>query len=224
MTRAEWVALANRPENIIRSHTVVATPPLVPELRLHLLTEACPLWREGEKEAAAAGLVEPYWAFAWPGGQALARHVLDHPDLVRGKHVLDFGAGGAVEAIAALRAGAASALAADVDPFAAVAARLNAKLNGVALETICDDLLGRTIDADVVLAGDVFYERELADRAIGWMREAARRGALVLLADPLRGFLDDPGLRRVGIHDAPYDGEVHSPTLRPTAIYSVEPG
>jgi predicted nicotinamide N-methyase len=201
---------------------VVAVPPLVPELRLHLLTEQCPLWRAGEKEAAAAGLVEPYWAFAWPGGQALARHVLDHPEIVRGKRVLDFGSGGAIEAIAAVRAGAASALAADVDPMAGAAALLNAELNGVRLETTSDDLLGTEVDAQVVLAGDVFYERDLADRAIRWLHELAGRGATVLLADPSRGHLDPAALRRIAVYDAPYDGEVVSPTLRPTAVYSVE--
>jgi predicted nicotinamide N-methyase len=208
-------------QTLIRSHTVITAVPLVPELRMHLLTEACPLWRAGEKEAAAAGLVEPYWAFAWPGGQALARHVLDRPELVRGKRVLDFGSGGAVEAIAALRAGAASAVAADVDALAAVAARLNADLNGVALETTSEDVLGKPVDADVVLAGDVFYERELAERTIRWLRELAGGGAVVLLGDPTRGFLDVSGLRRAAVYDAPYDGEVTSPTLRPTPIYSI---
>jgi predicted nicotinamide N-methyase len=214
-------ASANELRALIRSHTVVAIPPLVPELRLHLLTDRCPLWRRGEKEAAAAGLVEPYWAFAWPGGQALARHVLDRPELVRGKRILDFGAGGAIEAIAALKAGAASAVAADIDPLAATAARLNAELNGVELETTSDDLLGSAVDADVVLAGDVFYERELAERAIRWLRELAGRDALVLLGDPSRGFLDAAGLERVAVYHAPYDGEVASPTLRATAIYSI---
>jgi predicted nicotinamide N-methyase len=211
----------DRIRRLISMHTLVAVPPLVPELRLHLLTEQCPLWRAGEKEAAAAGLVDPYWAFAWPGGQALARHVLDHPEIVRGKRVLDLGAGGAIEAIAALRAGAASALAADIDRIATAAALLNAGLNGVRLEATSADLLGTDVDADVILAGDVFYERDLAERALRWLREAAGRGAFVLIADPSRGYLDAASLRRVAVYDAPYDGEVVSPTLRPTAIYSI---
>lgn len=215
-------SIDERLRTLVAKHTVIAVPPLVPELRLHLLTEQCPLWRAGEKEAAAAGLVEPYWAFAWPGGQALARYVLDHPEIVRGKRVLDFGSGGAIEAIAALKAGAKAALAADVDPLAAAAAMLNAELNAVRVETTTEDLLGHEVDAQVILAGDVFYERDLAERASRWLAEAAARGATVLLADPSRGYLDAGALRRVATYDAPYDGEVASPTLRRTSIYSME--
>jgi predicted nicotinamide N-methyase len=152
------------PEELVLQHTVVATPPLCPELRLHLVTETCPLWRATEADLARLGLSEPYWAFCWPGGQALARHLLDHPALVAGARVLDFGAGSGVEAIAALRAGAAHALAADIDPLAGVACRLNARLNDVALEVTDEDLVGSDRGWDVVLVGDMFYERRLAER------------------------------------------------------------
>lgn len=190
---------------LIRAHTVVARTALVPEIALHLITEECLLWHASEEQAAAAGLVEPYWAFAWPGGQALARHVLDHPALVREKRVLDFGSGCAIEAIAALKAGAASALCADLDPLAAEAARENAALNGVRVETTEENLLGSAVDADVILAGDVFYDRELAARALAWLRG---QRALVLIGDPSRGFLDTSSLRLEESYDASPDGEL----------------
>jgi predicted nicotinamide N-methyase len=203
---------------LIRAHTLVVPAPLAPELRLHLLTEACPLWRANEAEAAAAGLVEPWWAFCWPGGQALARYVLDHPQTVRGKRVLDFGSGCAACALAALRAGASSAVAVDVDPLAAAAARLNAELNDLPLETEARDLVGQPIDADVVLAGDVFYETVLAARAMRWLRSL---GVPVLLGDPSRGFLDTGGLERVATYLAHADGETAGNALRETHVYRV---
>ncbi|MFL5451124.1 MAG: class I SAM-dependent methyltransferase [Myxococcales bacterium] len=201
---------------VIRAHTVVVPAPLVPELRLHLLTEDCPLWRANEAEAAAVGLVEPWWAFCWPGGQALARYVLDHPATVRGKRVLDFGSGGAVEALAALRAGAASAVAVDVDPFASAAAGLNAELNALPLGTETRDLIGCAIDADVVLAGDVFYEKDLAARALRWLRSA---GVPVLIGDPSRGFLEAGGLDRLATYLAHADGDTSGAALRETHVY-----
>jgi predicted nicotinamide N-methyase len=201
---------------LIRAHTVIVPAPLVPELRLRLLTEACPLWRANEEEAAAAGLVEPWWAFSWPGGQALARYVLDHPETVRGKRVLDFGAGCAVEALAALRAGAATAVAIDVDPIAAAAARLNAELNGLPLDTGTRDPVGDLVAADLVLAGDVFYEKALAARAVRWLQSL---GVPVLLGDPARGFLDPGGLERAATYLAHADGDTTGAALRETHVY-----
>ena len=203
-------------EQTIRSHTIVVAAPLLPELRLHLLTESCPLWRASEAEAARAGLADPWWAFCWPGGQALARYVLDHPEIVRGKRVLDFGSGCAVEALAALRAGAASAVAADVDPVAATAARLNADLNGLTVETATRDLVGERVDADLVLAGDVFYEKDLASRALPWLRSV---GVPVLIGDPSRGFLDLDGLTRLATYRAHADGDTAGTVLRETSVY-----
>jgi len=203
---------------VIRAHTLVVPAPLVPELRLHLLSEACPLWRANEAEAAAAGLVEPWWAFCWPGGQALARYLLDHPGTVRGKRVLDFGSGCAVEALAALRAGAASAVAVDVDPLASAAARLNAELNALRLATETRDLVGLAIDADIVLAGDVFYDKDLAARALPWLRSA---GVPVLLGDPSRGFLDAGGLERVATYLAHADGDTSGAAFRETHVYRI---
>jgi predicted nicotinamide N-methyase len=202
----------------LATHTVVARAPLLPEIALHLITEACPLWRASETEAAAHGLVEPYWAFCWPGGQALARYVLDHPSLVRGRRVLDFGSGCGVEAIAAMLAGARSAVCADVDPLAAEAARLNAALNGVVVETCSSNLIGADIDAQVVLAGDVFYDRALAAAALEWLRSLP---AMVLIGDPSRGFLDTDGLHLLATYRAGADGDVSGTALREASVFSV---
>jgi len=205
----------------ILAHTVIAKARLCPEIRLRLVTAECPLWRATEEQAARAGLVEPYWAFSWAGGQALARHVLDDPGVVRGKSVLDFGAGGAVEGIAAAMCGG-DVLAADIDPMAAEAALVNAELAGVTLATTTDDLIGRTDRSwDVVLAGDVFYGTEMAAPTLKWLEALAARGALVLIGDPDRGFLDTTGLERVARYEAPADNDADGSFLRPTTVYRV---
>jgi predicted nicotinamide N-methyase len=205
----------------IAGETVVTAPSLVPELRLHLITHDCRLWHAGEKEAAEAGLPEPYWAFAWPGGQALARHLLDHPHLVRDKCVLDFGSGSAIEGLAALMAGAASVVAADLDPVAAVAAGLNARLNVLeGLETVTCDLIGTTPEAEVVLAGDVFYDRDLARAGRAWLEALHRRGITVLIGDPSRGFLDLGGLVQVGSYRSAADGDTTGRDWKQTGVWT----
>ncbi|HEX4338362.1 MAG TPA: 50S ribosomal protein L11 methyltransferase [Polyangiaceae bacterium] len=208
---------------IILRHTEVAPARLCPEIRLHLVTAACPLFRGTEEDAARAGLVEPYWAFSWAGGQALARYVLDNVTLFAGRSVLDFGAGGAVEGIAAAMAGA-RVLAADIDPMAVEAARLNAALAGVSLETTTVDLVGSLERRfDVVLAGDVFYGYDMATPLVTWLRALARQGALVLIGDPDRGFLDTRGLEKIARYDAPADNDADGSFLRPTTVYRVVP-
>ena len=203
----------------IVAHTVVAPARLCPEIRLHLVTALCPLFRATEEEAAKAGLVEPYWAFSWAGGQALARYILDHKEGFSGRSVLDFGAGGAVEGIAAAMAGA-RVLAADIDPMAVEAAHLNAGLAGVRLETTTEDLVGR-VDAawDIVLAGDVFYGYDMATPLVTWLRNLAARGTTVLIGDPERGFLDTSGLELLCRYDAPADNDADGSFLRPTNVY-----
>lgn len=203
-------------KSVIREVSRISVAPLVPEIRLHLITEACALWHASEEEARRAGLVEPWWAFAWPGGQALARYVLDHPETVRGKRVLDFGSGCAIEGIAAALAGAATVIAADIDSMAGMAAAENAALNGVSLEISSEDWIGKQPDADVILAGDVFYDRELAARALAWLRSL---DALVLIGDPSRGFLDPTALDRVATYRAGPDGDLSGTTARETAVY-----
>jgi len=227
------VDLATNRELICR-HTVVASPRLCPEIRLRLVTPECPLWRASEEEAACAGLVEPYWAFPWAGGQVLARYLLDEPSSVAGKRVLDFGAGGAVDGIAAALAGARVTVA-DIDPMAVSAALINAELNGVTLEATTEDLLGRSVSApfremtarvsreagpwDVVLAGDVFYGSEMARTVMRWLWEMAGSGALVLLGDANRGFLDTSRFVTKARFDAPADNDVDGSFLQPATVY-----
>lgn len=206
---------------LIRAETVIAAPVLCPELRLHLITDACRLWTATDADLSALELPAPYWAFAWAGGQALARYVLDHPELVRGRTVLDFGSGGAIEGLAALRVGAQAVLAADIDPFAQTAAELNAGLNGVRIQTTTDDLIGALGDWPVVLAGDVTYDEAMAARVRAWLQALADRGATVLLADPGRGFLDTQGFEIVGTYEAPADVDADGTHRVRTHVYAV---
>lgn len=200
--------------------TRAASPTLVPEVTLQLLTPDSPHWHASEPEA----LGWPYWAVAWPGGQALARYVLDHPETVRGRRVLDFGSGGAVEGLAAAKAGAASVLCADIDPLAAEAARANAALNVVPLDTTTDDLVGTPRGPwDVVLAGDVCFEPAFAARVIAWLRALAAEGCLVLLGDPSRVALPAEALEDLAAYEAPHDGDLRALTRWTTRVARVLP-
>jgi len=210
-----------RDRDVILRHTVVASPYLCPEIRLRLITPACALWRATEEDAARIGLVEPYWAFPWAGGQALARFILDEPWLVRDKTVLDFGAGGAVEGIAAVMAGARVTVA-DIDPMAVSAAHLNAELNGVELASTTENLVG-TIDPgwDVLLAGDVFYGDDLSKTVMAWLLSVAAAGVLVLVSDADRGFLEVSGLERRARFDAPADNDDGASFMQKATVYAV---
>lgn len=177
------------PDVVLRDATRIQTAPLVPELRFHLACDTVEIWRETEEALGQAGLPPPFWAFAWAGGQALARHVLDHPDLVAGRTVLDFACGCAIAGIAAAKAGAARVEASEIDPLAVHAARANAALNGVQIAAEEADLVGQDGGWDVVLAGDVFYEGEGGARIGAWLEGLAARGAIVLIGDPGRWFL-----------------------------------
>ncbi|HZU89351.1 MAG TPA: 50S ribosomal protein L11 methyltransferase [Stellaceae bacterium] len=210
------------PDLFVRRHTVVAAPPLAPEIRLHLATELAPLWQASEEALAQGAVPPPFWAFAWPGGQALARHLLDHPDLVAGRDVLDFGAGSGLVAIAAAKAGAARVSAADTDPFAAAAIAANAALNDVALRvTTADPLAGAAPAGMVVTAGDVCYEQPMAERAIRWLRRCAERGSLVLLADPGRAYLPRAGLVERARYPVPTSREIEDRDRRETIVWQV---
>jgi len=174
----------------VRAQTRPGATALVPEVRLHLADEAFGLWGRTEEEAGQADLPPPFWAFAWAGGQAVARHVLDHPDLVAGRSVLDLASGSGLVAIAAARAGAAAVTVSEVDRFALAAIALNAEANGVTLAgTLGDVLEGDGGAARVVLAGDVFYEQPMAGRVLPFLERAAARGAVVLVGDPGRAHL-----------------------------------
>jgi predicted nicotinamide N-methyase len=177
------------PARLVRSACRLTAVPQVPEVRLHLGGDALGLWQRIEDELGA-GQPPPFWAFAWPGGQALARYVLDHRDLVAGRRVLDLGSGSGLVAIAAALAGAATVLASEIDPLAVAAIGLNSRANRVAPPRIVGDVLdGDGEDAQVVLAGDVWYSRPLAERVLGLIDRARARGALVLCGDIGRAFL-----------------------------------
>lgn len=207
----------------ISAQTTVTSPPLVPEIRLHLATEITPIWQATEATLSAVNLPPPYWAFAWPGGQAIARHLLDHPTLVRGRAVLDFAAGSGLVAIAAAKAGAARAVANDIDAVAAEAVRLNAGLNGVTVETDARDLLdGDATGFDLVLCGDVCYERPMAERVTRWAKRLAARGVEVLLADPGRAYLPRQGLVELARYEVRTSLELEDRELRETVIYRLE--
>lgn len=206
--------------DFIAANTVVAAPPLVPEIALHLASEITPLWHATEESLARSQLPPPYWAFAWAGGQALARHLLDHPALVAGKRVLDLGAGSGLVAVAAARAGARSASAAEIDPLACATIRLNAGLNRVAIAIESGDPIGRgAAPWDVVLAGDMCYERPLAERLVAWLRPLAARGLLVLLGDPGRAYLPKSGLVALARYTVPTSLELEDRASREAVVW-----
>lgn len=208
------------PASFIRANTELLRPPLVPEIVLHLATEIVPIWRKTEEELAAEGIPPPFWAFAWAGGQALSRWVLDNPDTVRGKRVLDFATGSGVSAIAAMKAGAREVIANEIDAFAIAAATLNAAANEVALTTSHEDLIGRDDGWDTVLAGDVCYEREMSTRVFDWLKALARRGALVLVGDPGRNYLPK-GMTELAIYDVQTTRELEDREVRRTKVWRV---
>lgn len=205
----------------IRAHTRLLPVPHVPELRLHVADDATALWQKTEDELAQIQLPPPYWAFAWAGGQALARYVLDHPDSVRGAHVLDFGAGSGLAGIAAARAGARRVEAADIDAFAHAAIALNADENGVAIEICEGDQIGRDGGWTVVLAGDVCYERPMAEKVTLWLGALAARGARVLVGDPGRAYLPRARLHSLAEYRVPTTRALEDQEIRRTSVFSL---
>jgi predicted nicotinamide N-methyase len=193
--------------------------PSVPELRLHLADEAIALWSKTEEELAADGLPPPLWAFAWAGGQALARYLLDHPDTVRGRRVLDFGAGGGISAIAAARAGAADVEASEIDRFAIAAIEANARVNSVAVRARLEDLVGVDEGWEVVLAGDVAYEAGPTAAIFDWLGGLAARGATVLVGDPGRSFLPKSRLSSLATYQTPVSRELEDLAQRRTTVW-----
>ncbi|MGC9953407.1 MAG: methyltransferase [Rhizomicrobium sp.] len=209
------------PAAFVRDNTALIAPPLVPEVRLHLATEVVPLWRKTEEKLEEQGVPPPYWAFAWAGGQALARYVLDHPEVVRGKSVLDFGSGSGLVAIAAAKAGATQVLAADIDSFAAAAIQLNAEANGANLAVTQEDLIGRTGDWATILLGDMCYERPLAERLLIWLAERRRAGATVLLGDPGRSYFPASGVEKLATYRVETTRELEDREIRETSVYAL---
>jgi predicted nicotinamide N-methyase len=210
------------PANFIHSNTAIGKPPLVPEIRLHLATEVTPIWQATEESLARFGTPPPFWAFAWAGGQALARYIIDHPETVAGKDVLDVASGSGMVAIAAAKAGAARVTAADIDPYAAEAIALNAALNDVTIGIETRDLLDRgPAGWAVVTAGDVCYEEPMASRMLALLRRIAARGRLALLGDPGRAYLPREGLIELARYTVPVSRELEDREAKEGVVFEV---
>ena len=198
-------------------------PPHTPELELHLADEITPIWRMTEDALAEIGLPPPFWAFAWAGGQALARYLLDTPQAVAGKTVLDFASGSGLVAIAAARAGAARVVAADIDPFCGPALALNAQANGVIVGFTDMNLLDAPAPAwaEVILAGDICYEKPLAERVLAWLAAAHAAGATVLIGDPGRSYFPREGLTKLAEYQVPTTRELEDMEVKKTAVWTL---
>jgi predicted nicotinamide N-methyase len=205
--------------SFIRAHTRLQPVPHAPEITLHVADEATELWRKTEEELGEIGLPPPFWAFAWAGGQALARYLLDHPEAVAGRRALDFAAGSGLVAIAAAVAGAASVEASDIDPFAIAAMEINAATNAVAIAPRRVDLVGADEGWDVVLAGDIFYERDTAERVTEWLFVLARRGAIVLIGDPGRSYLPKDRLERLAEYEVPVTRALEDAEIKRSSVW-----
>jgi len=201
--------------------------PLVPDIRLHLAAEPIGLWQRTERDLGRTGLPPPYWAFAWAGGQALARYLLDHPGVVAGRRVIDLASGSGLVAIAAARAGAAAVTAYDVDPLAVAAIAVNAAVNDVSVTGVCEDILRPGAppgpEAGVVLVADAFYQRELAASVLSFLDGARTRGAAVLAADLGRAYLPRARLTALRAYDVPGLAAVEDQDVRTTTIWALSP-
>ena len=218
--------LPANPEGFIRANTALEAPAMVPEFRLWLASEYVPIWQATETWLEEQNVDPPYWAFCWPGGQAIARYLLDNPILVEGLRVIDFAAGSGVSSLAAARAGAASVVANDIDALSLVAARLNARANDLAFDVSREDWLAGpegAPDADIVIAGDVCYERDMSTRALAWLRGHARLGRLVLLGDPGRNYFSAQGLEERARYDIPTSLQLENRGMRETVVWRVLP-
>lgn len=212
-------AVKTDPQAFIRAHTSVMAPPHVPEISLHLASEAHELWLKTEEELEAIGLPPPFWAFAWAGGQGLARYILDNPEMVGGQRVLDFASGSGLVGIAAVMAGALEVSACDIDPWAETAVRLNAEVNGVSLGFTGADLIGKAVDADIVLAGDVFYDSALAAALVPWLARLAADGKLVLVGDPGRSYLPRDRLEFCAVYEVPVTRALEDSEIKKTTVW-----
>jgi len=208
------------PQDFIRANAALLAPPLVPEISLYLASEVVPLWRATEEELVEIGVPPPYWAFAWAGGQALARYILDNPALVAGKSVLDIGSGSGLVGLAAKKAGAAHVLAADIDGFACAAIDLNAQANNLDITVTQDDLIGRPGAWHMILVGDLFYERPLAERLLAWL---APLGTTALLGDPGRSYFPKQGVEKLATYTVQTSRDLEDREIRETAVYRLTP-
>jgi predicted nicotinamide N-methyase len=214
--------LSAKHASFIQAQTEILPPPLVPEVKLHLAHESVPLWQRTEEELGEMGLAPPFWAFAWAGGQALARYILDNAEIVRGKAVIDLASGSGLVGIAAMKAGAASVLAADIDPFSAAAIALNAKLNNVELAVTTDDLLSVPLpEANVLLIGDLFYEQGLAARVLAFAQAAKAKGMTVLIGDPGRSYLPKDKLEKCAEYSVPVSRDLEDAEIKRSAVWQL---
>jgi predicted nicotinamide N-methyase len=210
---------ASRPVSaeFVREHTRPVQPSLVPEVRLQVAADVVALWEAIEDERGTAPTAPPFWAAAWPGGQALARYVLDAPETVAGRSVLDLGSGSGLVAVAAALAGARQVVASEIDPFGHAAIAVNAEVNGIPPVTVLGDVLGEEPPAvDVVLAGDVCYDRMMSERVLPWLEAARARGAEVFLGDPGRPYVPTERLTPVATFDVP---DTEGPQVRRTTVW-----
>lgn len=213
--------MTSNPEEFIRANTVAMAPPLVPEIILQLASEVVPLWRQTEEELEEMGVPPPYWAFAWAGGQALARYILDHPESVAAKRVLDIGSGSGLVGIAAMKAGAARVTSADIDGFAAAAIALNAATNQVEIKVATCNLIGGTAPWDLILVGDLFYERALAESLLAWVIPLT---ADVLLGDPGRTYFPKTGVEKLATYSVQTTRDLEDREIRETSVYRLTRG
>jgi predicted nicotinamide N-methyase len=206
--------------DFILANTKLLPVPLVPEIKLYLAEESLPIWQKTEEELEARNIPPPYWAFAWAGGMALARYILDHASLVAGRHVLDLGSGSGLAAIAAAKARAAAVQAAEIDAFAITAITLNAEANGVSVMTIERDLLADAqASAEVLLIGDLFYERGLAERTLAYCEQARAHQALVLVGDPQRSYFPRDRFEPLAEYAVPVTRELEDAEIKRTAVW-----
>jgi predicted nicotinamide N-methyase len=210
------------PEAFIRANTVLQAVPHAPEIRLYVADEITPIWKMTEEALGELGLAPPFWAFAWAGGQAIARYLIDHPEEARGKAVLDFASGSGLCAIAAMKAGADRALACDIDPFCRAAIALNAEANGVVVDSVIADLLDRPAPAvDLILAGDICYEKPLAERVLAWLADAAAGGSRVLIGDPGRTYFPRRGLVPLAEYEVQTTRELEDFEIKRTGVWTL---
>jgi predicted nicotinamide N-methyase len=210
--------------DFIRAHTRLVTVPHAPEIRLYLADEATALWEKTEEELGEMGLPPPFWAFAWAGGQALARYILDRPEIARGRRMLDFASGSGLVAIAAALAGASDVEASEIDEFALAAIELNADANGAAISPRAGDIVGQDDGWDVVLAGDVSYERDMAERVTEWLATLATRGARVLIGDPGRTYLARDRLEALAEYRIPVTRALEDMDIKRTQVWVFRDG
>jgi predicted nicotinamide N-methyase len=212
--------------DFIAANTRLQRPPHVAEIELHLADEITPIWKLTEEALEEIGLPPPFWAFAWAGGQALARYLIDHPGIVAGRRVIDFAAGSGMVGIAAMKAGARDVLCADIDAYCEAAVALNAQANGVTCAFTACDLLEAPAPAwaEVILAGDICYEKPLAERVLAWLAAARARGAVVLIGDPGRSYFPRTGLEKLAEYQVTTTRELEDMAVKKTSVWAMPAG